>query len=347
MIERGVFALALRRAFGIGSLVVFVLTAFAIGWIDWQGATGLPRGEAWVLRGLERRGLWVALIVLLGSAAIARAAGQFARWRAREFDWIAAVPVARARWLVSTWAGEVVALAMFLVVAAGFVELSIGESRAAERVVEVRALPRIALVDATSRVEWRFADAPSDARARIELALAGGGRAAEVRWRARRGEVSSATGAIVGLRKTLELALPPGEGPVTFDLERVGEGAIVVADPDGLCLAVPVASDRLATVAIALRLGPALAAAAALALGLGAWISAPSAFAATLAFWIAAWFTARPSSFVPAADVFDALEFVAAGLVPPLPGAVSYVGAALLVVVGLVLAAARPWKRNP
>ncbi|MCC6407922.1 MAG: hypothetical protein IT453_12230 [Planctomycetes bacterium] len=347
MISVGVVGLAWRRALAPSVLLAFALVALATTWIDWSGATGLPRGDAQVLRGLERRGLWLALLAMLGVATLARAAGQFARWRARELDWLAALPVRRSRWLVSTWCGDALALGVLVVLAAGFVELSVGASAPTTRTLKRVELPPLALVAERSQLEWTLHDVPSAAHARLELALAGGGRAAEVRWRARRGELSTATVGTIGLRTTLELALPPGDGPVGFDLERLAPGAIVVADPAGLALTEPVESDRGASWAIAARVWPALIAADALALGFAAWLSGASAGFATLALWLGAWLATRTEPLIPCSDLFDALAQVAAGLVPRAPEFAHWVGTAALVVLGLGLGSARPWSRQP
>jgi hypothetical protein len=347
VISRGVVALALRRALAPSTWVVCVLVALIASGIDWSSATGLPRGDALVLRGLERRGLWIALAATLALATLARAAGQHRRWRERELDFVAAAPLARPSWLVSTWCGDALALAVLVAACGGFVELALGGATSSQCVVGNVALPRIALVESRSRVEWELESAPEVAHARLALLVAGGGRAAEVRWLARRGELASATTATVGLATTLELELPRGEGPVAFELERLAVGAIVVADPAGLTLTTPVADDRVASFALALRLWPALCAADALALGLGTWLSVASAFAAAACLWLVAWLAVSATPLVPAYDWFEALDWIAAGLVAPQPELASFVGAAGLVIVGLRIGAARAWTRSP
>ncbi|MCK6446626.1 MAG: hypothetical protein L6Q99_09565 [Planctomycetes bacterium] len=353
---------ATRRALGSGVWIALGFVVLLGCGLDWSGATGLPSGDAPVLRGLERRALWLAWLGCVGSIALVRAARAHAAWREHEFDWIAALPLARRRWLAATWLGD--ALALFVLAACGClaIEFAVGDARPTERVLRMVELPPVALVETHARVEWTLDDAPVSGRARLELALAGGGRAAEVRWIAKRGELATATAATIGLRTTLGLELPPadvearaatdGESganaqPVAFVLERLAPGAIVVADPGGLLLTQPVESDRAASLWIASRAWLALCAADALALGFGAWVSSASAFGLAFGVWLAAWFALRVEPLVPASDLFGALAHVGAGLVPTAPVLANVVGAGLLVVFGLELGARRPWTRQP
>lgn len=353
---------ATRRALGPGVWIALGFVVLLGAGLDWSGATGLPSGDPPVLRGLERRGLWLAWLGSVGLVAVVRAARAHAVWREREFDWIAALPLERRRWLGATWLGDVLALLVLAVCGGIAIELSVGGARPTERVLRTVELPPLALVESHARVEWTLDDAPASGRARLELALAGGGRAAEVRWIAKRGGLATATAATVGLRTTLELELPPTETdapsesregtgvarrPVAFELERLAPGAIVVADPGGLLLTERVESDRAASLWIALRAWLALCAADALALGCGAWVSSASAFGLAVGVWLAAWFALRVEPLIPAADLFGALAHVGAGLVPTAPVLANVVGAGLLVVFGLELGARRPWTRQP
>jgi len=151
----------------------------------------------------------------------------------------------------------------------------------------------------------------------------------------------------IGGRTSCEIELPPGAGPVVLRLERLGPGAGVALVGDVAATA-SAASERLASVAVALRCWLALCAWSALALGLGAWFSAPTAAAGTLAIAVATWMAESAPAWLPGRDLGAALVAVGEGLVPAWPTLPALGAAAACVVLGLGLGAAglRRWRRG-
>jgi hypothetical protein len=343
--------LALRRYAPASARWLALGLAFLAGWSDWDP----PR--AWaadlVPGALARRGVWTLLLIALAPFFVHAAAGTVARWRRGEIEWLASSGIGRGAALASTALG----LAAGSVAAA--IALALAAEAAAEsggrgwRCVGVARTPQVVLHDGAATAAWttgrpRVARVEG-ARLRIGVRRIAGAPAADVRLSAGAAAVASARAVE---RAALELEAPGAANVLDLELTLATPGAIVALDGEGLLWLAPVASDRAASLDLALRVACALTACCALALGLGAWTNPMLAMLATLTALVPAWFgrgAAFESAWWPWAGLPRAIELAGRGLAPSGPPIETVAGTIATLGVGLALALAEPgaWRRRP
>jgi hypothetical protein len=241
----------------------------------------------------------------------------------------------------ASWLGCVLALALIGLVAFLVVELGVPGGPT------LREGPRLALPRSgwiTGAQPWQATlELPRPTRGTrlaLELGLgAGGGPATEVRLRAR-GLQPAATQLLeararLGTRGTLEVELPEGATRVELELALSDPDARVFLLSDEARLWTPAPSARQASLELFLRLLLLGAAASALALGAGAFLAPGVAGLFVLALWVVPDVLALDPSWIPARDLFAAIDVAARGRVPAGPPAQAFLGAALVVAVAL------------
>jgi len=220
--------LSLRRSL----LPTLLLGGAVVAWALWstQGRE-LVRGA--VTPGLLRYSVWMAGVCVAGPLLIMGAAQTGHRLAREDAAWTASRPASRLSILLSSWAGYCLAACIWLLLVAAAAELSAGEQE--ER--SLQPLGSVALTpledDRGYVASWQL-EANSIARdlvLRIPVGLIGvDGPSARVLVRLTRSESGALTEREQQLATTrpIEIELPEGDGPLTLQLERVGEGAIVL-----------------------------------------------------------------------------------------------------------------------
>jgi len=344
--------LAARRVLPAAALVpVAALLALAIddaapvaGAID---DSGLARAAA---------GARVAAVFGWSGAAAVVALAFCVRWAARLRDELAdgllTADLSRSGWAAATWLGGSATLALALALGATVGALGGAVSTAEHRVIGALDTPALALLEANEArslsIDPGALGAATRLRARL-VALPGDGPVAVASLTLRRdGELRRAEGRVWN-RRALEVEVPPGDGPLVVTLARLGRGAAVALERDGLTALAPIGAGtagtgtlggRVAERALFARTLLALTAATALALGLVPWLSTGLALGLVGALWIAA-FTAQSATW-PGGDLFAASRAVSSGVAPAPPSPAALATWALLVGAGLVAATLAP-----
>lgn len=287
---------------------------------------------------LARQGVWSALALLATLSCVPRAAALATRFSGAEFGWVGAQPLSRARWFAACLAGSGAALLAVCLLAAAFAESAARFEGSAAREVGLASVPERGVLDGREPVRWSV-EAAEDERLRVELLFVSIEPTAEVEWRARRGGEQRSVRATLSRPQALELAVPPGAGPVELELERTSGGALVLLSGERLQRLVPCSTLRSASLALACHAMLAWSALLALALGLAPWIgtrlAAALALVAPLAAWLAGEEFAVDSS--PTGALARALDVAGRGLVPALPSLAEVTCAAACVTLGLGL----------
>ncbi len=356
---RGLASLAARRTLAPGVIAIAAAVLALALRADWGGGSaGLAveageRGGA-LARASAREGVWSIAVLAILPLLLVRAARVVGTWRSGEGDWLGSRSAGRGSILVSTWLGTWIGGAILLGMVFVAVETSAGSFASRQptwrRAGEIE-LPSAAWITADAPSRWT-ADAnesawPAGSRARIDLAFGTGtGAAADVVLRARRGtQERSATARFVS-HGSVEVEIPPGDGPLAFEIrcERAGSRAFVASD--AMEVWEPGAREASAGLEILARLALALGAWTALAIGLGAWLSAPTAALAIAAAWIPIWLADRAHSWIPAADLWNALAIAGAGRVPRAIEPTAIAASAVLASIGLAIGSAglRRWR---
>ncbi len=347
--------LALRRALAPGLCVLAVLLAAAFLASTWRPAPieiealgARAAGPA-----LARRGLWTALLATLAPILIARAALVLPQWRRGEVDWLLAAKRSRADLVISAFVGLAAAAAFFALFVAAAAELGAGRSGAGRALAARFATPSQMLEDVPLVRRITLDRLPAGAVLRARLQFLGGAPAADVRLSARLTNSDSPTLSVesrISATGVLELELPAIGGQVEIALERVGETALVALQQNGIEIAVPTQSARVASLRVAARAWIALCAAIAVALGLGAWLSGGAAATTALALaWVSLLASAPGGGRWPTAALSDAIELAGEGLAAPWPAARSLALVAAIVAGSLAVATSGlvHWRRAP
>ena len=342
----GLVALAARRALAPGVLAILAAVLVLALRADWGGAGGGAEHARASTREAAGSILLLAIVPLL----LVRAARTVGAWRSGEGDWLGSRAAGRRTILVSTWIGTWIGGAIVLAIAFAAIELSVGSlgsgARSLRRSGEI-ALPKPAWIEPGSPSAWTTgedeSDWPEGARARVELAFgAGSGASAEISLRARRDSPPGErlASARIASRGTVEVEIPPGTGPLSFEIACERPGARAYVASDAMEVWEPGARESAAGLEIFLRLALALGAWTALAIGLGAWMRPATAVLALLAAWIPAWLADRAPPWLPAADLWTALATAGEGRVPEAPDPRALAVLAALAALGVAIGAA-------
>lgn len=297
-----------------------------------QVRRALTRSEAWGLLGL------LALFVSVGRAA--RSARAFG---AGDALWASTGRVGPWSQAGAAFLGEVLGFTLWLCVFGAWIEVSLPESSNSWQ--ELGALAPLARAQ-TDAGEARWTVDPG---ATTGPASTSAGERVSVSWSwlgdysplecvrlvARRGPESRSASARPQLAQRVEVELPPGAGPVQLELQAVGaERALGIARLATARLRP--ASERLASLQLALRwlcVGALLIAAAQ---GLGAWMEPTIAASLLIVLWgVAALESGQ--ALLPGTDLEAAFELTSQGRVPPPLAARTWLALPLWVLAALAL----------
>lgn len=341
--------LAFVRTLPLAAIVVFA-AVFAYARVhELARAATLP--EPGALASL-RSACWTLALVLGAPFLVARAARTFARWRTGELDFLVPRASAPAFIAFASWCGSVAAFVLLGGAAALASEAGVRDAPAFRATGEI-AIHEDAWI--TGARPWSarvaLAEQPAGARLAVELVLgSGGGPAAEVVLDATRADsrASCTAAARVGSRGALEVEIPRGAGELVLALHVTDPATRVYFAPQRARLWSPVAGTRGASLALFARFVLAGAAASALALGLGAFMAPYLASSLVLALWLLPDVLGVDPAWIPARDLFDALDVAARGRVPALPPLVAVCGALAIAAVALAPCAfgRAAWRRT-
>ncbi len=302
--------------------------------------------------GFARQHVFAAFLLAVAPLIVLHAARKSSPLHSNDSAWLATRSASNAAIAISTWSGAFGAWCLAAITFA--IASDCGAPRGEHLLVGCgkSSLPAFQWFSTESPLEWR-AQLPLDVQARSASFQIGldAGSASEVRARSRgvaHGQETKAS-LMLGGRGTFEMPLPSDEHEVEFVLGCAGAGtrALVLSSEASLWADAPW---RFSTsVNVALRLVLAGAVWLALALLLACHVGAATAACGVLALWVPTWMSDWPATttrWIPAADLFDALEIVGTGRAPQPPTVHAWVGA--LAVVGFALAATalslRRWR---
>jgi hypothetical protein len=351
--------LAARRALATVVLAIAAAALVLASRADWgSGSAGLAaesgEGAAALARASAREGVWTIAILAIVPLLALRAARIVPDWRKGEGDWLGSRSASRGSILASTWLGTWAGGAALLAVAGLAIELVRGPGGSTFRRAGEIALPSAAWITPETPSRWSAREAeshwPAGSRARVELGFgAGSGASAEIRLRARRaGGDERIASARIAARGAVEVEIPAGSGPLELEIACARPGARAFVVSDAVEVWTPGARESSASLEILARLALALGAWSALAIGLGAWVGPPTAALALLAAWVPAALADRPPAWMPAADLWSALEIAGAGRVPHAVDPRSVATTLALAALGLSVGAAglRSWRSS-
>lgn len=323
-------ALALRRTAPPWLALVLVL----VGLLAARAATSdEPAGAA-----LARQGVWSFLLSTSTLAFVPLAASLAARFSTTEFGWVGAQPYGRARWFLASLAGALGAALGVTLLAAVLAEGAARHAGATLREVGLAAVPERGVLDGREPVRWSV-DAEAGETLRVQLLFVPIEPTAEVEWSAERGGERRSVRATLSRPQALELAVPPGAGPLQLELARTSGGALALLAGERLQRLVTIGNARRASPALAAHALLAFAALLALALGLGPWLGTRLAGTLSLVLPLAVWFVGDEfaSDASPWGALVRALEVSGHGLVPAAPSWVELLAALSCVVLGMAL----------
>lgn len=317
-----------------------LMGGLAVGWVLWSGSANAGSAlAAWShAPGVLRYAIWMTGLLVAGPLLIGQAAALGHRLGGADAAWCASRPASRLAVLASSWAGAALAGWVWILLLAATAELGAGpQERDALQPVGMAELSPIA-ASGSDVVSWEV-DAPlSDDATVLRLPvglIATGGPSARIRVRLTRaqGGESIERELLVATTRPVEVGLPSGEGPLRLELERLGDGALVLvpAQRAQWWRAMESAgSASLLLTGMGLLISQALLA---LALALGVWMRPAAATALVLAVGVALWFSSGPIGGWGAV-----MEHVAGGDVPGSPSLLGAGVALMGTIIGMALA---------
>jgi hypothetical protein len=351
LVHAGLVRLALRRSAPLG-LVALVVVLLALATArDGADSSLLPTFARATSDAGRARGLVWAVLLLVGAPVlVGRAAGIAERWRARDADWFAVLPVPRLAYATNATLGLLGVAVLGALLTAACAE---GAARRSAEGAPLRwsaspEHPPALLAEGAAAWSWtpaglRAEDLPPGARLVLAPTVApGSGPALTVR--ASLGSEGAGRTELrerVYGRTRLELALPPdARGALDVALAREGPGAVLVLPPASIELLLPAGAPAWASGVLLGHALLALVAWAALAAGLGAWMRPGLALATALALALAPAVPDAPLlGLLPGADLARTWELVDAGLVPAPPGPAALLASGLVTAAGVLLLA--------
>ena len=339
MTNAGLTRLAIRRALSWPKLVASVLVALFVALHAWgpsaelfatADADEVVRSQ----RALTRQGIWTVLVLWFTALFLVHAARTIDGWRRGEVAWRASCSTGAATQVASSWLGQIAALALVLVGTALVAESVAFSTCPAWRDSGSIAGPNGEWIGAGRPLVWLVEDpGPGQAMASVDVRVARGASAFDVRWRVQeRAGVMRVFG-----RRALEVMLDGGRGPARIELEadRADDLGLVLTDSARLWR--PGGRESTASITMAGRVALAGAAWLALALALGAWMRGGTATLLALALVVAVT-SSDGASWLPGAELPHALAVLGQGRLPARGTPVELAASALVVVAGLTLA---------
>jgi len=303
-------------------------------------------------RGLGRQGVWSGALLFLAPILLLRAGGTVGRWRRGECDWLGSRPAGRLPILASTLSGMCLAAALLLGMIAALVEGASSGSADTFRYAGSYSLNEIRRLEPGESLRWTLpdpGDLESDREAEVRVLVTrtmGNAASTRIVFGATRGGVHGSTEHHILQRGRASVSVPRTAGDVELSLQNVGEGSLAILTPDTFELWLP-ASERMASVSLAVRFFVLLAALMALALGMGAWVGGATAAGGALALWFAL-LRLDLGAFVPGARLARAIGFVGDGRLPEPYDLRGLVGLGLASLCGLALGVhgIRSWRHD-
>jgi hypothetical protein len=366
------FLLHLRRALHPALGLVLAGVALVV-------LAGAPHGAREVLRagidsealtrGLRRADMLFALLCLLGPALLLTVARALRRVDDGERLWLLSRPIARHRIALSIWGGALAGALVWLSLVGIAVELRAGGGASSSQPAAELELGTPSR-DGEGVLYWSSETGrrPAGCAARLSMGLFGSyneieafelavheGAAAADYPAVFPTSAPDATGIAEPNRRTaVEVELPAGEGALLFSLRARGAVRSVQLERPLLELYLP-ADERAGTLGLLLEVALILAGTLALALGLGAWLSQASCLLGILGGYVLVWLETDAldgtwvSRWLPGYDLPGALALVAEGRVPRSLPPQAWLGALVMVLVGLLLqrAALGRWRSGP
>lgn len=327
------FRRTLRPALLVGGL--------AVVWVMWSGRTDTESGLAtWShAPGVLRYAIWMTGLLVAGPLLIGRAATLGHRLGGPDAAWCASRPASRLTVLASSWAGAALAGCAWVLLLAAAAELGAGsQERSALQPIGPAELDPLG-PGGSDVVSWELEAPSSDDAAVLRLPvglIATGGPSARIRarlTRAQGGEFLERE-LLVATTRPIEVGLPAGEGPLRLELERLGDGALVLVPAERAEWWRIMESATSASVLLAC-LGTLISSVLlAWAMALGVWMRPAPATALVLAVGVALWFSGGTIGGWGAV-----MEQVAGGDVPRGPG----LPGSSLALAGTIVAGSLGW----
>ncbi len=345
------FQLNVRRGLspllGVGLVLVALLIELGVELPDSVGL-GSERPGA-LLRGLRRSDQWLALLLVLLPAAVLQASRIWTRTEQRERLWLLQSSASKASLCLSSWAGAWSAGLVWLVLAAGLCEWSAagagqGDEWRLDSSLQMHDVQRFG---EGGHLRWTSTVTPAakDGLVRFSVGLYGLDNQAqsfELRSIDARGEVHGTVTVEPASRSILEVAVPAAGGEVPFEFLAHGARRTLALHGPQLDHFVP--TTRFGpTLYLMQRIVLLLAVAQALVLGIGAWFTAPTALLYVVAGYALLWVEGDRlaetwvASWIPAFDLPAAIGWIAAGRGPGSVSMSSFLGALVLIGLGLGL----------
>lgn len=212
-----------------------LLGALAVTWVLWSAHAGGASELSSFSRspGVLRHSVWMTGLLVAGPLLIANAARMGHRLARGDAAWCASRPSSRLSILTSSWTGSSLAACAWVLLVAVAAELGAGPGE--QSGLQPVGSAALVAVEAgrTGVVTWQL-QAPEHEDAsvlRVPVGLiAVEGPAAKVRARLARAEGGPFTEEelLIATKRPIELSLPEGDGPLSLELERLGEGALVL-----------------------------------------------------------------------------------------------------------------------
>jgi hypothetical protein len=348
--NRALVFLQLRRSLhpGVGAALV------AVALLVWSGGraaegVGLEPEAALAARGLLRGDLLTGTLCVLLPAALLGAAGVLPRLEEGERLWLAPRRASRLSIASSLFAGSWIGALLWLALIGGLCELLAAGDAPTLRVAEELELLERSAVGESIRVRWTTPlEAPApDAAARLEVGVYGSYNEIErfeLATLLADGTQHAVGTAAPGRRVALEVALPPGEREVRFELRAPGATRSVVLSRPRLVRLLP-DRERGALWRLLARTAWLTGAGLALALACGAFLSPPSTLLLLLGGLGLVWLerdgleTSAAGrallAALPGARLPEAFSHLADGRGPRPPAPAALAGGAALLALGL------------
>jgi len=342
------FLLHLRRSLHPGLALVLVGTGLLV-------VLGAPQGARDVLRagidsqalerGLRRADLALALGLVLAPVLAAAAVRSQRAIESGERLWLLTRPVSRARVAVSSWAGALAGACLWLALLGLAVEAWAAGGGATWRPAGELEIVEPERRGAAGVLGWTSPTAsprPDGARARLSANLLGSYNeveAFELRVVDAAGAGRASGPVQPAARTVVEVDLPAGAAPLSFELEAMGAERSLALRGARLELFLP-ATERGGTWGLALRAALVLGALLSLGMGLGAWLRPASVLLLLLGGYALVWLETDRldgtllARWLPGYDLPRALALVGEGRAPAELGIAPWLGAALLVTLG-------------
>lgn len=292
--QRSLVSLAFRRTLWPPLL----MGGLAVGWVLWSGRASAGSELATWSRapGVLRYAVWMTGLLVAGPLLLGRAATLGHRLGGVDASWCASRPATRLSVLGSSWAGAALASCVWIFLLAVAAELgaSSQEGSALQPIGPAELTPLE--TSGTDVVSWELRAPSSDDATVLRLPvslLTTGGPSARIRARLTRAQGGESTERelLVATTRPIEISLPPGEGSLRLELERLEDSALLLVPAKRAEWWRVMESASSASVSLAclgLLISSALLA---WALALGVWMRPAPATALVLTVGVVLWFS--------------------------------------------------------